>query len=210
MRRSKRARSPEALERFRLGRALSAEGQRERAVEAYLAALEIDPGFSEALVNLGILYGQMGAGFEEDALRCLTRASELSPDSARSHYNLGVALCKRKTRLDEAIRAFETAIAVDPNHQNALYALAVQWNRRGDPVKAAAYHQWYQEAMSGQKPAPAPRSRARSATAPAAPAKAAASASPPRKRTEPEPKPVARATVRVKPRQPLLRLRFVR
>jgi tetratricopeptide (TPR) repeat protein len=185
MKTAKRSHRPEALERFRLGKTLAIDGQRERAVEAYLAALEIEPGFAEALVNLGILYGQMGEAHAEDALGCLKRGVELNRDSPRAHYNLGVALAKRKGHIDEAITAFEAAVALDRAHKNALYALAVQWNRKGDPVKAAAYHQWYQEAMSGKAPNPVRRAE----SGPAAPTRQAKVAA---------------------PSNPVLRLRFVR
>ena len=149
-----RSRSPLALQRFREAKVLAAAGDREQAVEGYLAAVAADPGFAEAHVNLGILYSQMGEAHQGDALRCLKRGVELNRSSARAHYNLGVALA-RGNAADEAIAAFEGALAIEQEHKNALYALAVQWNRRGDPARAATYHRRYQRAMAGMAVAPA-------------------------------------------------------
>jgi tetratricopeptide (TPR) repeat protein len=217
MRRTKTTRKPEALESFKLAKALGAQGKREQAVDLYLRAIEIDPGFAEAVVNLGILYGQMGERHADDALRCLRRAVDLNPESARTHYNLGVALSRRRGQADDAIQSFEAAISIDPGHKNALYALAVQWSRKGDPVKAAGYHQWYQEAMSGGK-LPAARSGSasagpRRALQPQRPVVPVSVRPPSEEMPEPALAPEREAEPMAQPageRRPLLRIRFVR
>lgn len=145
----KSQRNPDALHRFKIARMLASHGERDRACEAYLEAIEIEPNFAEAWVNLGILYEQMGEQHADEALQCLRRGAQLNPSSARSFYNLGVALARRKDRSEEAIQAFEVAISCDPYHKNALYALAVQWHRRGNHAESASYHRRYQQLLAG-------------------------------------------------------------
>ena len=191
MRRRKKVRNPNALEQFRLAKACASQREWAPAVDFYLRAIELDPAFAEAHVNLGVLYGQMGEPYAGEALACLRRGVELNRASARGHYNLGVALSKPTGRIDDAIEAFEAAIAIDPSHKNALYALAVQWNRKGDPVKAAVYHQWYQDAMAGN-------------------ATARAASSPPPRRASRAGAESERRRERRRVERPFLRIRFVR
>jgi serine/threonine-protein kinase len=62
-----------------------------------------------------------------EAVRFLTAAVALRPDSPGAHYNLGLAL-KDKGQFDEAIACWRKAIALDPKyagaHNNLGYALA--------------------------------------------------------------------------------------
>jgi serine/threonine-protein kinase len=65
-------------------------------------------------------------GEAEEAVRYLTAAVALRPDSPGAHHNLGVAL-KAKGQLDEAIACYRQAIEIDPKyataHTNLGYAL---------------------------------------------------------------------------------------
>lgn len=133
-----------ALEYFRVARGLTIEGDVPRAVEHYLKALDHEPDFPEALVNLGILYNLLNEPTE--ALRCLQRAASLDPRNPRASYNLGVALAAAGEH-DRAVAAFEATVHVAPLHRNALYALSVQWAKRGDRERAREYYGRYEQVV---------------------------------------------------------------
>jgi len=50
-----------AWEYFNKGRLLAIQGKNEEAIEAYEKALEIEPNYKQALINLRVVYWAMGA-----------------------------------------------------------------------------------------------------------------------------------------------------
>ena len=50
----------EAREYFDKGRLFAIQGKNEQAIEAYEKALEIEPNYKQALINLRVVYWQMG------------------------------------------------------------------------------------------------------------------------------------------------------
>jgi tetratricopeptide (TPR) repeat protein len=50
----------EALEYLNKGKLFAIEGKNEEAIEAYEKALEIEPNYKQALINLRVVYWQMG------------------------------------------------------------------------------------------------------------------------------------------------------
>jgi tetratricopeptide (TPR) repeat protein len=119
---------------FHLASELEATSPRE-ARQAYIHALEIDPEFADAHVNLGRQYheaGELGKAeaHYRDALR-------LDPGDATAHFNLGVLLEDRQ-RPDEAVHAYEQAIARDPELADAYYNLGLlleKQRRRPEALK---------------------------------------------------------------------------
>jgi len=142
-----RERDPEALRSFREGRVLASAGRLAEAAEAYERALSHDKNFAEALVNVGIVYSQMGPERAPRAVARLTRAIQVAPTSARAQYNLGVALASQHGRSEDAIAAFERALELEPGHHRALYALSVQHTRRDDSERASIYYARYRDAL---------------------------------------------------------------
>ena len=66
----------------RLGYLLDASGKRAKAIDSYLTALELSPGDSHTMVNLGALYKKMG--MYEKALPWLTKATRFPLESGSS------------------------------------------------------------------------------------------------------------------------------
>ena len=102
-------------------------GQYEKALELFEAALEIDAGFTEAHNNLGLTYTEMGD--EEKATEAFRKALELNPDLAATYNNLGYVFY-RLGSYTEAIEMYNEAIgrsrdnsSAYTNLGNALYKL---------------------------------------------------------------------------------------
>jgi TolB-like protein/tetratricopeptide (TPR) repeat protein len=82
-----------------------------RAHEEYERALALAPGNAQVLLNYGHFAVQMGR--TEAGLAAVRHAVVLDPLNLRSHRVLGSAL-RGARRYDEAIRAFNDALALDP------------------------------------------------------------------------------------------------
>jgi tetratricopeptide (TPR) repeat protein len=102
---------PKAVELNRTGVAALQAGDLETADARFSLALEYNPRFVDALVNLGVL--EIKRGNFERARSVLKRARRLNPDVAQPHHALGT-LAEHQARPDEAARFYREALAVDP------------------------------------------------------------------------------------------------
>ena len=74
----------------------------------------------------------------DDAIICYTKAINLNPNFAASHFNLGVAL-QDKGDLENALLSYNKAIIIKPNYLAAHYNLGVSFGKLGfleDSVKS--------------------------------------------------------------------------
>jgi len=107
---------------------------REAAGE-FRKALEVDPGFNLARINLGIaLY--YDADFDA-AGQALTEALTRDPANPYANFSLGLVL-KHKGLADEAEGCFRKVVDIDPKCASALYNLGVISARQGKPKEAEA------------------------------------------------------------------------
>lgn len=110
------------------GVALLASGMTDRAAAAHERALAIDPGLSQARVNLISLYGRLGRMDKaEEQYRALLH---INPNLADGHYNFGV-VAMSQGRLAEAKAAFLKAIQLNPFHGEAHNDLGFILEREG-------------------------------------------------------------------------------
>lgn len=135
--------SDDAAERRRRARAwFEAAGELERcdperARDAYARALEDDPDYADAHLNLGCLEHERGdAAAAERHYRAALRQR---PGDPVALFNLGVAL-EDAGRDGDAREAYLSALDGDPAHAEAHFNLARLCERRGDP--AAALRHW--------------------------------------------------------------------
>jgi tetratricopeptide (TPR) repeat protein len=93
-----------------------------QALAAFNAAVEIDPKFVEARINVG----QVTLGFRkyDTAREMFSKAIELSPKNYDAYIGLGIALRGLKD-LDGAEAQYKKAIDLDPRRGDAYYNLAL-------------------------------------------------------------------------------------
>jgi len=108
----------------------------ERAKEAYLRALTLDPGHAEAHLNLGRLLHEAGDVAEAEAH--YRTALHADPASARAFYNLGVAL-EDQGRGPAAAEAYEAALRLDPELAVAHFNLSRLCEAAGRQTEALAH-----------------------------------------------------------------------
>jgi tetratricopeptide (TPR) repeat protein len=105
----------------------------EAAIAQFRQAIEIDPAFVPAYVNLADLYRARGA--EGDAETILRAGVGKVPDAAPLRHALGLVLARQK-RTAEAVKALGDAARLDPDNGRYAYVYAVAVNDAGDARRA--------------------------------------------------------------------------
>src|SRR5690349_6816300 len=111
--------------RARQGRLKEAEDLIRRALLYGLSA--------EALSNHGNVLSELGR--HDEAIRQLTQATLLNPQSPENHFNLANALVKTE-KFSPAAKAFATAISLKPDFVDALQNYAETLRELGRPADA--------------------------------------------------------------------------
>jgi len=112
------------------------------AIEAYGHAIEQEPDFVEAHINMGRLLHVTGSLLE--AKKHYEQALRLDPLDPIPAFNLGVVL-EDLGFGDEALRCYRTALRRDPDFADAHYNLALVYERKGCPVQALKHAGRYRE-----------------------------------------------------------------
>ena len=133
------AAADEARRRYDRGRALNDNSKQEE--KHYREAVTLDPTFSPAYYNLGILY--LMRGDMERALWAHTRFAALTPGSHEGHFLLGVDHQMRGD-LVAAEQAYRRAVARSGTHFDSLNNLAVVLEKQGRHDEAVL---WYRQAI---------------------------------------------------------------
>ena len=119
-----------ALER---GILFQESGRTEEALREYESALAKAPNDPDLMLKVGCGKAEAGDGVEAEKL--LRKVLEQRQGSAETHYCLGRSLMARHN-LNDALKEFEQALQIDPNH--AEYYLYVGWaaNDSGNLARA--------------------------------------------------------------------------
>ena len=96
--------------------------QRDRALDYYARMLALDPDDTLALASVAYQSAQLGR--KREALAMFDRIVQLVPGDAEAHFNRGFLLQER-TDHEGAMAAFRRALAINPDHDRALYGLAL-------------------------------------------------------------------------------------
>jgi len=122
------------------------EAESRAAVEVFREAIRLDPTFADAHAGLTDVLTQLlrqrviPSEASADALAASQRAVELAPDLADAYVARGNAL-RVHGEAEDAQRAFERAIALDPRHFHAHYWFAKYWVARGQHALAAKHYE---------------------------------------------------------------------
>ena len=118
---------------FELGNALALQGKRNEAAASFQQALQKQPNYTEAYINLGIVLRQLGQ--LEEAANSYRQAIALQPYQALAHFSLGNVLSDLEN-LQEAVRSYEQAIALQPDLRNAHYHLGNIYHKLEDKERS--------------------------------------------------------------------------
>jgi tetratricopeptide (TPR) repeat protein len=116
-----------------LGNAYNKMDKFEKAIEMHKKALEKNPDFYKAWVNLGIVHRLTG-DFDQ-AEQCYLKAMNLEPDYAELHASLG-ALNIFQGKYQEAVKQLERAVELDEKLPVAWSNLALAYATIGQFKKA--------------------------------------------------------------------------
>ena len=116
-----------------LGWSLSQLGQTEAAIAQCKKAIEVDPDYGNPYNDIGVYLIDLGR--PDEAIPWLKKAMEAKRYCCFQypHFNLGRILLA-KGRIDDAVRAFERALAIDPDYLPARKALEVIRERAGEAL----------------------------------------------------------------------------
>jgi predicted CXXCH cytochrome family protein len=124
---------PEA--RMSLGNLAAARGDPAAAIAEYRNAIEIDPTFVQAYVNLAEAYRNRGAEGEADVT--LRQGLARNPRTAVLHHALGLSLVRQK-RLPDAVPELREANKLAPDDARFAYVYAVALLNTGKAKDAQA------------------------------------------------------------------------
>lgn len=123
------------------GLASSEPGPSEEELECYRRAIQLRPGYPEALNNLGILLKANGDGTA--AARHYQEALHLWPQYPEAHYNYAILLEERDDQANAKAHYVE-AIRLRPDYADARLRYAGLMESRGDRYEAERH---YKEAL---------------------------------------------------------------
>ena len=113
---------------------------RSEAQRAYEHALELDPTYVPALINLGNLH--YGEGRPDQARTCFERAIEHEPGNAKARFNLANVLHDRRD-YQPALILYRDAAALTPDFADAHFNLALTCEQVGLVEEAQRHWQHY-------------------------------------------------------------------
>jgi tetratricopeptide (TPR) repeat protein len=108
------------------------------AIDCYQTAIQLNPNYLSAYVNLGIAWkqqGNLGA-----AIDCYQTAIQLNPNSAIAYNNLGNALTLQGQATDAAA-AYQRAIEIQPDYPEACNSLGSYYQGIGNYDRAFELYQ---------------------------------------------------------------------
>ena len=132
---------PDAAAYFRQGERLEAEDG-VAALAAYQKAIELDPSFANAYLNLGAVLCE--AQHCEAAVSLYNRAIVACPNSALIRFNRAVAL-EELDRFEEAMLSYEIGLKLDPSLADAHFNIARLKERLGDTRSALRHFHAYRK-----------------------------------------------------------------
>jgi tetratricopeptide (TPR) repeat protein len=129
---------PNVIVHTNLGMLLIESGRVDESLHHFQQAAEIDPSYSEALINYGSVLPLVGRG--KEAIFVCQKALEINPRSIAAYFNMGIALTT-EGREEDAIAAYQAALEVDPRFKEAYGNLGVLFFKKGNIPQAVSCYQ---------------------------------------------------------------------
>ena len=130
---------PEAQFFSNHGVALEVLSRIDEARTFFNKALELDPGFGNALLNLGKIAGNRGEwGIARKHLEACLKIDVVKKDVIEATYRLATVE-SRDGELDKAEKLAKEVIRLDPRHTSARHVLFQIARQRGNKVEARQY-----------------------------------------------------------------------
>jgi len=127
---------PEAIQVYGQGQVLQEEGDLEGAKELYHQAIELDPGYCDAMDNLGLIYRREGD--PEEAAEWYRKSIAIAPENIVAHQNLAVAL-NVMGDIEGSIKEYEFLIDLDSTNPEGYYGLGHIYLLQGNPEEAIEF-----------------------------------------------------------------------
>jgi len=108
----------------------------ENAIKHYKIALELEPDYTDAMINLGKIYTNSNAFLQAETI--LTKAIQINPNLVDAHQNLGRLYGFIGNRLASK-RCYETALSLQPTKPAILYNLGNITLKLGDYPESCNY-----------------------------------------------------------------------
>lgn len=105
-------------------------GNMEEAIKYFKLATVKNPYSYKGLAKMGAIYFRLGRYF--DAESCFLRALRLQPLNPEVHSSLAFTYSKQNKN-DQAVQEFETALSINPNLIDALYAMGLIYKASNNP-----------------------------------------------------------------------------
>ncbi|MBU0711979.1 tetratricopeptide repeat protein, partial [bacterium] len=100
----------------------------DEAKSFYLRAIELNPEYTDAYNNLGIVYKEQGN--YSDAIECFQKAIAINPNFSEAYLNLGSVYNDQENYFD-AIKCYKKAIEINPDCSEAYYNLGLVYSKQG-------------------------------------------------------------------------------
>lgn len=110
----------------------------ENAIEAFKLMLEKEPQSTDTLINLSAIYFEKG--HLEEGMKYFKQLDEKILSDPGTFYNIGILLFKNG-QIDMAIDYLNKCLALDPNHIDGHYQLALVNLNKGDTEEAKTHLQ---------------------------------------------------------------------
>lgn len=127
------------------GRIYKETGDTVLAASSYQTAIEVDPDYYDAYIEIGLLYG---AAKSDLAIEYFSTALEIRPKSVEAMYNLAyhymVTANGQRERLDKAFHLYDRITEVDPENATAPYNKGFIYLEYLQQYDSAAF--WFGEA----------------------------------------------------------------
>lgn len=105
-----------------LGDVYSKEGDKQKAIQMFQKAIELDPNYNHAYHNLANTYLEVGD--VQNAITNFEKSIQVDPNLYQSYYKLGLIYFNQK-EYDKATQYFQETLKISPNYEPAIYAYQV-------------------------------------------------------------------------------------